>query len=211
MNSTEVRNVGWHVSGKAPRQGKGSATVEPIRHKKDLAAVKVWLTSSPRDMALFTLGINAGLRGSDLLGLVWGVLLSPESRIRTVIEVKEHKTGHLRRITLSDSARKALQSWLNVAGEVALDDSVFPSRKGKGKMSIQRLHQLVNEWCHSAGLQGHFGSHTLRKTYGYFHYQNGVGLPMLMKIFGHSSQAITLRYIGIEQDEIDEANLKLDL
>jgi len=78
-------------------------------------------------------------------------------------------------------------------------------------MTIQRLHQLVNEWASKAGISGHFGSHTLRKTYGYHLRKRGTDLPTLMKIFGHSSQSITLRYLGIDSDKIDEANLRLNL
>ena len=78
-------------------------------------------------------------------------------------------------------------------------------------MTIQRLHQLVNEWTQRAGIEGHFGSHTLRKTYGLHLRKHGVELPVLMRIFGHSNQVITLRYLGISDDEIDEANLRLNL
>jgi integrase len=203
---------GWHASGgQPPRRGAGSATVEPIRTKKDLAKVKAALANRPRDLALFVVGVNSGLRGSDLLALRWDHVLTPEGRIKSVMEVRESKTNKLRRIVVNDSARKALEAWRRAAGEVLRDDFVFPSRKGHGRMTIQRLHQLVNDWTTQAGLTGHYGSHSMRKTFGLFHYKNGVGLPLLMKIFGHSSEAITLRYIGLEQKEIDEANLRLDL
>lgn len=49
------------------------------------------------------------------------------------------------------------------------------------------------------------GTHTLRKTFGYHHYEKFKDVVMLQKIFNHSSTEITLRYIGIEQDEIDES------
>jgi integrase len=210
--TTEKIGRGWHANGgKVPHKGKGSATVEPIRRKKDIAAIKANLAGNLRDLTLFTVGINVGLRGSDLLSLTWGILLSPEGRIRSVIEPREQKTGNSRRIALGDAARKALQAWHKACGEVAGNDLVFPSRKGGRKMTIQRLHQLVNSWCKEAGLRGHYGSHTLRKTYGYFHYEQGTSLPMLMEMFGHSSEAMTKRYIGIRQEEIDAANLKLDL
>jgi integrase len=202
--------------GKSERSGGiGSATVEPIRTKKDLAAIKAVLADQPRDLCLFILGINLGLRGSDLLSLCWHHVLSPEGRIVSVLEVRESKTGKVRRIALNGGARKALQTWQDVTGDVTPEDYLFPSRKRhgcrQGRMTIQRLHQLVNDWCSRAGLKGHFGSHTLRKTFGYWHRKNGVDLALLMNIFGHSSEAVTARYIGLRQEMIDEANLKLDL
>ena len=205
------KGVGWHLKeSEAPHRGKGSATVEPIRKKSDIEAIKANLSKTPRDYAMFTLGINAGLRGGDLIGLKYKDILTPQGRIKSALEVLEQKTGNKRRIAIGSNARSSLQALISDPEQIDFDAFIFPSRKG-GEMSIQRLHQLVNEWTKEAKIKGHFGSHTLRKTYGYFHYKRGVDITRLMQIFGHSSQAITLRYIGIEQDDIDEANLRLNL
>lgn len=59
-------------------------------------------------------------------------------------------------------------------------------------------------------LKEKIGTHTLRKTFGYHAYKNGVDLSLLMRIFNHSSQAVTLRYIGITQDQIDDVYINLD-
>jgi integrase len=45
----------------------------------------------------------------------------------------------------------------------------------------------------------------MRKTFGYWHYQQYHDVAMLQTIFNHSSPSITLRYIGINQDEIDKS------
>ena len=78
-------------------------------------------------------------------------------------------------------------------------------------MSIQRLHQLVNEWCDEIGLDGNYGSHTLRKTFAYQLLRKSVDLHLLMKALNHSSPSVTLRYAGVEQEDIDNAILKLNL
>ena len=49
------------------------------------------------------------------------------------------------------------------------------------------------------------GTHTMRKTFGYHHYKKFKDIAILQKIFNHSSPQVTLRYIGIEQDQIDES------
>ena len=201
---------GWHAKQEAaPHAGKGSATVEPIRTRKDLLAIAGVLASRPRDFTLFAVGIHFGLRGSDLLTLRWYDVLDDTGHVRPVVEIIEAKTGNHRRIAVSAAPRRALERWRKENNPIP-EALVFPSRDG-GPMTIQRLHQLVNEWTCSANVKGHFGAHTLRKTYGFFQHQQGIGIERLMKIFGHSSQSITLRYIGIEQAEIDEANLKLNL
>ena len=66
------------------------------------------------------------------------------------------------------------------------------------------VQNFVNS-CKEAGLQERVGTHTMRKTFGYHHYQKFKDVAMLQKIFNHSSPQITLRYIGIEQDQIDES------
>ena len=57
----------------------------------------------------------------------------------------------------------------------------------------------------AVGLQDKIGTHTLRKTFGYHHYKKFKDIAILQKIFNHSNPTITLRYIGIEQDQIDES------
>ena len=44
--------------------------------------------------------------------------------------------------------------------------------------------------------------HTMRKTFGYKYYRQFRDIPTLMKILNHSSQAVTIRYIGLEEEEI---------
>ena len=57
----------------------------------------------------------------------------------------------------------------------------------------------------NVGLNINVGTHTMRKTFGYHHYQKFKDVAILQKIFNHSSPQVTLRYIGIEQDQIDES------
>jgi len=93
----------------------------------------------------------------------------------------------------------------------AWTEYVFVGPKGE-RLTIQRLHQLVNLWCKAVGLQGHFGTHTLRKTFGYHaRVYHGVDLALLMDIYRHASQATTLRYIGLRQEDRDKAHIGMNL
>ena len=207
------RARGWHSALKpvAPHRGKGSATVDPIRELKDIARIKGGLADNPRDLSLFVVGIHVGLRGSDLLALRWADVLDDEDIIRDRISVRERKTGNTRHIAIHEKVRQTLNNWKIHAGDfVNANAYVWPNRTD-GPLTIQRLHQLVNYWCSTIELRGNFGTHTLRKTYGYHLRRLGYDVDLLMKVFGHSSSAVTLRYIGIEQEEIDEANLRLVL
>ncbi|HWA25697.1 MAG TPA: tyrosine-type recombinase/integrase [Lacunisphaera sp.] len=184
---------------------------EPIRDKRDIDAIKRLLARKPRDLALFVLGIHSGLRGKDLLALVWADVLAEDGTIADRVRVTESKTNKVRIVVLQKPAREALESLLRATGTPNPEDYVFRSREGYRKLTTDRLRQLIVSWTSAAKVRGNFGVRTLRKTFGYQLRKAGYDPALLMRIFGHSSQAITMRYLGIEQEEINEAVLALDL
>ena len=65
------------------------------------------------------------------------------------------------------------------------------------------VHRLVKGWCRAINLRGNYGSHTLRKTFGYHQRVTfGTDLPTLMEIFNHSTQKQTLSYLCVQAGEI---------
>ncbi len=62
--------------------------------------------------------------------------------------------------------------------------------------------RLITEMCSTVGLAGNYGTHTLRKTWGYQARQNGVPLELIMHKLNHSNIAMTKRYLGITGDEL---------
>jgi len=93
---------------------------------------------------------------------------------------------------------------------VASNTPLFLSQKG-GAISRQRAYDILNKAARATGIHERIGTHSLRKTFGYFAYKNGVYLAMIQKLLNHSSQTETLRYIGITQEQIDEVVLNLNL
>jgi integrase len=178
-----------------------STTVEPIRNPKDIEAIKKLLQGYPRDLSLFTLGINNGLRAGDLLKLqVWQVrLLKPGQ----TINIREGKTGKDNVLMINRSAYRALQGYL-VSENPKDGDFLFASRTGGKAITIQRVNQLVKSWTKSIHLKGNYGAHTLRKTFGYAQRTRfGIGFEILAKRFNHSSPSITMRYLGIQAAEVN--------
>ena len=72
-------------------------------------------------------------------------------------------------------------------------------------------YMIINRACRKAGIIDHIGSHTLRKTFSYHHYQTFKDVALLQYLLNHSSPSITLRYIGITQDNIKESLLNFEL
>jgi integrase len=188
--------------------------VEPIRKKKDITAIKKLLADKPRDLALFIVGINTNLRASDLVKLTVGKVR--DCKPGCEIELRETKTGKPRRISLNKPAVEAIQSLLASKYMANADDDdtpLFKSQRGEA-LEVSSVHRLVKGWCGSKvgiNLVGNYGSHTLRKTWGYHARQAGVPLPILVEMFNHSSQKQTLSYLGIQPEEIADVYLKLEL
>jgi integrase len=185
---------------------RGSAIkVQPIRRLEDIRAIKRFLAGDPRNLAIFTLGINSALRASDLLRIridqVRGL------RPGESFEVKEKKTGQYRRVMLNKVSHRAIQDWIQSVPDWEEGDWLFRSRKTKGRLQVPTLTAMVKSWCRAINLKENYGSHTLRKTFGYQQRVTfGLGTAELMWIFNHSSERQTLSYLGIEQDEIRDVH-----
>lgn len=197
-NHTQSRNH--------PRPGS-SIRVEPIRKPKDVGLIKKLLADRPRDLCLFIFGINTNLRGGDLLKITVG-----DVRYLGVGEtfvVREQKTGKLRRVTLNAAVHAAVQRLLASRPGVRDDEYLFVSQKTGTRLSVSSLNKLVKNWCRQINLSGNYGSHTLRKTWGYMmRTQYGVDIPTLMTIFNHATQRQTLAYLGIQEADVQECYLK---
>ncbi|MGO9018888.1 MAG: tyrosine-type recombinase/integrase [Syntrophobacteraceae bacterium] len=183
-----------------PKSG-ASITVEPIRSPKDIDGIKRLLQGSPRDLLLFIMAINNGLRTGDLLKLkVWQVRnLKPGQ----CISIKEGKTGKQNVLMVNKSIHRALQGYLE-AVKPGDDNFLFAGRSGRTPITIQRVNQMIKSWTRAINLKGNYGAHTLRKTFGYMQRKRfGIGFEILAKRFNHSSPSITMRYLGIQPDEVN--------
>ena len=181
------------------RPEKGSQIkVEPIRKKRDIQSIKRMLSDNPRNQALFTIGINTNLRASDLLSIKAGQVrdLKPGDSI----QVKEKKTGKFRMVTLNKACIQAIQKLLDSTPYNDADPLFVGQR---GPLTVPSVHRLVKSWCRAINLKGNYGSHTLRKTWGYHQRVSfGTDIPRLMICFNHSTQKQTLDYLCIQPQEI---------
>jgi integrase len=169
--------------------------VQPLRNKRDIDRMKKALNG--RDRLLFIFGINSGLRISDILRLKVGDIRNKEA-----LHLREKKTGKYKTFRFNASILAEV-SRQDFNGD---DDYVFKSRKGTNKpISRQQAYNILQGAAERCGIDEPLGCHTLRKTFGYHAYKAGVDLAIIQSIFNHASQAVTLRYIGITQDNVNDA------
>jgi len=174
------------------------AEVKPIKDIKKIEDMKEFLLSrNERDYLMFVLGINSGLRISDLLKL------TVEDVVDGIVRIREQKTGKVKQFALSNTCIKAIDHYLKATD--IKSGTLFPSRKnGNSPITTKSAWYIINkaaEWC---GIEENIGTHSMRKTFGYHAFKQGVDPYYIMKCLNHSSLAVTKRYIGIEQDELDE-------
>jgi len=189
-----------------PQKGD-NIKVQPITELKDIKAIKKLLADKPRDLCLFTMGINTNLRASDLRSIKVDQVMNAQEGHELVL--REKKTKKDRRITLNKAVCDSIQNYLK-AVEMSSEDDLFKSQRGT--LTSESIHRLVKSWCKMINLKGNYGSHTLRKTFGYHQrVQLNTSVPELMVMFNHSTQKQTLDYLCIQAEEIKDAYLKLCL
>lgn len=170
-------------------------TVEPIRSKKDIEKVeKLLAKQSKRNLLLFVIGTNCGLRISDILNLKVG-----DVRDKIYIQIIEKKTGKFKKFPINAKLKPMIEDFVKGRRD---KEYLFLSHWGH-QLDRVTAYYLIRDACEQAGLEERIGTHSMRKTFGYHHYQKFKDVVLLQKIFNHSSPQITLRYIGIEQDQID--------
>ena len=188
-------------------------TVEPIRDKKKIKAMKAVLKSkSIRNYLLFTMGINTGLRISELLKLKIEDVMDERGKIKATIYLRESKTGKEKVFAINKTVKEAIKEYVSSLKTYELSWYIFKSKKGENS-PITRIqaYEILNTAAELIGIKDKVGTHSLRKTFGYHARIKGIPIETLQKIFNHASPCITMRYIGITQAELEYVYLDLNL
>ena len=178
-------------------------SVRPIKDPDKLREIREGLAArtdwhGERMFLLFEIGINTGLRISDM------IRLRKKHVCGEWIETVEQKTGKVTRIPLNVTIRQIIQDRCR---DMEPNDLLFKSRMDVGDGSVQipmtrrTAYNDIREIAEKYGLGDRIGCHTLRKTFGYWHYKKNKDLEILRQWFNHTSQDVTKRYIGIDEDE----------
>ncbi|MFJ8240807.1 tyrosine-type recombinase/integrase [Bacillus tropicus] len=171
--------------------------VRPIRDKDQLEDMKWALKRhcSERDYIMFLIGINTGLRVGDLLKLK-----TSDVKKKKKIVIQEGKTKKPRTIKL-DNIYDEVQAYANTVES----DWLFPSRKGDKPITTTQAYRQLNKASEMADITEGVGTHTMRKTFGYWFYKQYKDVAKLQAILNHSHPQITLTYIGITEEEIEDS------
>lgn len=181
--------------------------VEPLRSKEYIKQIEKFLAkTNKRNRLIFSFGINTGLRVSDILALNIG-----DVKEKSSVVIREKKTSKYKKFPLNNKLKELIADYLKDIPVSRLNTPLFLGDKG-ARMHRSIVYRFLNEAVDTLKLEvGAVGTHTMRKTFGYHHYKQFNDVALLQRILNHSSPAITLRYIGISQEEIDNSYANFEL
>lgn len=201
---------------------------EPIKNIDDIFTISRFLISEKRyrDNMLFIVGINFGLRVSDLRMLRFSNLINDNLTFKDSFPVFEKKTRNTRKrkknryITINTAVVEAITLYLENTPNVHLSDYLFRSLSNRGcnsnePLSVKSIDRILKSIANELDINVKMSTHTLRKTFCYHQMlmsnNDGRKLMLLQKMMNHSSPAQTLDYIGITSEEIQDAYRQLNL
>lgn len=171
--------------------------VEPIRDKKILNDFIKKLEqgkNGERNSLIFKLGLTTGLRISDIVKIK-----IEDIKGKTEFELIEQKTEKKRKVYLH-SILTELTEYLSQLD--SLDIWLFGNYWDNTKhITANQYYKILQKVAHQLNLD-YIGTHTMRKSFGYWYYKEYKDVASLMTIFNHSSPSTTLKYIGITDEDI---------
>ena len=178
---------------------------QPIRSPEDICAISEWLedNAGSKYRLAFTLGINLGLRANELLSLRIRDVLNEDGTVKyyDAVELHGYMGGEARKVFLSKSCADALERYFSGLPEKPdMDGFLISSRIGR-PLDVGVFHNILKRAALSCNIKENITTHTMRKTWAFLRYTNGVSLCELAILCGHSSPMVTARYIGVDATE----------
>ena len=215
-----VYNFGTGEEVKQTRRSiKGEREKEPFKDLADIEKIIGYFRRNGeyRNMMMFVMGINLPLRGSDLRLLRWGDIFTITGDWNDEFYSVAKKTGKVQWLALNQNCKDVIEYYLRrehlTKEDLDMGGYLFTSRKkvynevtGKKEskpIERKRIGEIIENACENVGLdKSKYGSHSLRKTWGYTYYKTTGDILLVQKVLGHNSINDTLRYIGIQKDDI---------
>ena len=171
----------------------------PIRKKEQREKIELILkTTNKRDYLLWILGTNTGLRISDILKLKVSDVKG------SFINIVEQKTQKKRMIKINKKLKEVLKEFI----KDKKDNSVlFESRVGVNRpISVRRCQQIIKKIAALVGIEENVNTHSMRKTFALNLYRvTGNNIALVMEALNHSKEIITLRYLCLIDEMLDNS------
>lgn len=211
----------------------GGRAADPIESRDDINGIVMYCLNNQmwREALLFVVGINFGIRVSDLRRIQVRHMLNGDSFADTFTFI-EGKTKHKKTVYLNDAVKEMLDIYLEHQETVSPDKFLFESASrsagwkagrnidGTAPITRQWVDKIVKNLVSKQGLVGQYSTHTLRKTPGfhilkmapeYIGIENTVGVQLLQLFYGHASIQSTFHYTKFENFMMRDLFFRLNL
>lgn len=174
--------------------------VKPIPSKLIIDIIEYLKSNNRhRDLCLIMIGINTGLRISDIL----------ELRVKDVkgkrsIKVRCKKTGRIQRIEINNTLRNFIDKYTESKPSY---EYLIKSRNGfNNPIGRVQAYRIIRDICYDVFGIDQVGTHSLRKTYAMKLYtNNNKDIGLVQEALGHESSKDTIKYLGIDKERVAKA------
>lgn len=163
-----------------------------------------------RNKLLFIVGINIGIRASDIRTLKWSFFFDDSREWREFYVIQPKKTANKHKFVklyFNDAVKRAINEFLEKYPVDNLDSYLFANSRGEC-ITVQMMWNIIKNTAKEAGITKNIGTHSLRKTFGYHCWHNAddkdKALIILQMLFNHSTTQMTQKYIGLMDSEIKD-------
>jgi integrase len=175
-----------------------------------------------RNLAIFVMGINIGLRVSDLCKLRWNEVFDTNWNFlegKIITPKKQENSNKKVLLAYNQAFRQSLLEFKEYYGEVRnINGYIFKSREG-GHISPDAISVFIKNASKAIGIKYNVNTHSMRKTFARVRYDHAEDKEQMLiklgEIFQHSKLSTTRVYLCISQEEIietyNEINLGLDM
>ncbi|MGM9926527.1 MAG: tyrosine-type recombinase/integrase [Bacillus sp. (in: firmicutes)] len=185
--------------------------VEALKDMKDINEMKKVLKKhSERDYVLFVVGINTGLKLTEMLNLQVMDIQDDKGNMKKFLLIEAKEGCESKRVFINNQVKKAVRHFIKEK-QLQSKDYLFSSIKTKQPISRQQAYRVIHDAAVEAGIEGKIGTNSMRKTFGYHAYKKGVAISLLQKFFHHTSRSETLKYLGIDKDEVILTEIDVNL
>lgn len=185
--------------------------VEALKDKKEINALQRYFKKhSERDYMLFVLGINTGLKITELLNITVGEVLKKDGVVKDFYSLRTKAMKAPMDIYLNPKVKKAILHYVKTA-HLRKEEYLFQSTKTPKPITRQQAYRIICQAAEKVGIKGKIGTNSLRKTFGYHAYKQGVAISFLQKHFHHSCSSETYKYLGINKDKLIKTEIDVNL
>lgn len=176
-------------------------------NKKEIKRLKAAAAmAGKRETLIIFLGMSSGLRAGEISGIKNGDIFDSRGRVRSQFSLGRARTKSkkTREVFLHPEAIKAIGEYFSEKKLFKPEQPLIEGQRGKKNMAANTVCQIVKRLFDDADIDNN-SSHALRKTCGTMLRRSGADLALIQNVLGHSSLAITERYLGVEDFEVSSA------